>query len=241
MVRHLLATAEAEHQVKGGLLLDVIVRQGAAILQLLTSEDEALLVWGDALLVLDLGLHIVNGVGRLHLQGDGLASEGLDEDLHATTQAEDKVEGRLLLDVVVRQGAAILKLLTSEDEALLVRRDALLVLDLGLDIVDGVRGLDLQGDGLAGEGLHEDLHATTQAENQVEGGLLLDVVVSEGTSVLELLASEDEALLVRRDALLVLDLCLDVVDGVRGLHLEGDGLAGEGLDEDLHTTTQAEH
>ena len=31
-------------------------------------------------------------------------------------------------------------------------------LDLGLDILDGVGGLDLEGDGLAGEGLHEDLH-----------------------------------------------------------------------------------
>ena len=36
------------------------------------------------------------------------------------------------------------------------------------------------------------------------------------------------------DPLLVLDLSLDVLDGVRALDLEGDGLAGEGLDEDLH-------
>ena len=34
----------------------------------------------------------------------------------------------------------------------------LLVLDLGLDIVDGVRGLNLEGDGLAREGLYENLH-----------------------------------------------------------------------------------
>ena len=33
--------------------------------------------------------------------------------------------------------------------------------------------------------------------------------------------------------LLVLDLALHVVDGVRGLHLQGDGLAGQGLHEDL--------
>ncbi len=33
---------------------------------------------------------------------------------------------------------------------------------------------------------------------------------------------------------LTLNLGLDIVDGVRGLHLEGDGLAREGLDEDLH-------
>jgi hypothetical protein len=75
---------------------------------------------------------------------------GLDEDLHTTAQAEDEVERRLLLDVVIRQGAAILELLACEDQALLVRRDALLVLDLGLDIVDGVGRLHLQGDGLAG-------------------------------------------------------------------------------------------
>ena len=45
-----------------------------------------------------------------------------------------------------------------------------------------------------------------QAENKVKGALLLDVVVGERAAVLQLLASEDEALLVRRDALLVLDL-----------------------------------
>jgi hypothetical protein len=58
------------------------------------------------------------------------------------------VERGLLLDVVVGQGAAILQLLAGEDEALLVRRDAFLVLDLGLDIVDGVAALDLERDGL---------------------------------------------------------------------------------------------
>jgi hypothetical protein len=60
-----------------------------------------------------------------------------------------------LLDVVVGQGSAILELLTSEDQSLLVRGNALLVLDLGLDIVDRVGGLDLKGDGLARQGLHE--------------------------------------------------------------------------------------
>ena len=61
------------------------------------------------------------------------------------------MQGRLLLDVVVAQGAAVFKLLTSEDEALLIGRNAFLVLDLGLDVVDGIAGLDLKGDGLAGD------------------------------------------------------------------------------------------
>ena len=69
------------------------------------------------------------------------------------------MEGGLLLDIVVSQGAAVLKLLAGEDQALLVGRDALLVLDLGLDHVDGVRRLDLERDGLPRERLDEDLHA----------------------------------------------------------------------------------
>ena len=39
-----------------------------------------------------------------------------------------------------------------------VLRGVARTLDLGLDIVDGVRGLNLEGDGLAREGLNEDLH-----------------------------------------------------------------------------------
>lgn len=34
------------------------------------------------LLVLNLGLDIVNGIGRLDFEGDRLSRKGLDEDLH---------------------------------------------------------------------------------------------------------------------------------------------------------------
>ncbi|KAM0826488.1 hypothetical protein ACQ4PT_068836 [Festuca glaucescens] len=156
--RHLLTTTEPEHQVKGRLLLDVVVSKGPAVLQLLAGKDEALLVWRDALLILDLGLDVVDGVRRLHLKGDGLVSEGLDEDLHATPKTQDKVKGGLLLDVVVSKGLAVLQLFASKDEALLVRGDALLVLDLCLHVVNGGRGLHLKGDSLAGQSLHKDLH-----------------------------------------------------------------------------------
>jgi hypothetical protein len=56
---------------------------------------------------------------------------------------------------------------------------------------------------------------------------LLNVVIGKGTAVLQLLACEDEALLIRRDTLLVLDLALDVVDSVGGLNLEGNCLSGD--------------
>ncbi len=45
-------------------------------------------------------------------------------------------------DVVVGEGAAIFELLARKDEAPLVLRNALLVLDLGLDVLNRVRGLD---------------------------------------------------------------------------------------------------
>ena len=144
--------------MEGGFLLDVVVRKGAAVLKLLASKDETLLIGRDAFLILDLGLHVIDGVGGLNLEGDRLAGEGLDEDLHATTEAEDEMESGLLLDVVIRESTAVLELLASEDEALLIGRDALLVLDLGLHVVDSVGRLDLKGDGLAGKGLNKDLH-----------------------------------------------------------------------------------
>ena len=65
--------------MEGALLLNIVVRKSAAILKLLPSEDETLLVRGDALLVLNLRLHVVDGVGRFDFQRDRLASERLDE------------------------------------------------------------------------------------------------------------------------------------------------------------------
>ena len=144
--------------MKSGLLLDVVVGESAAVFKLLSGEDEALLIWGDAFLVLNFCLDVLNGVGGFDVQSDGLASESLDEDLHATSEAENQVESGLLLDVVVGEGSAVFELLASEDETLLIWGDAFLVLDLGLDVFDGVRGLDIESDGFSGKGLDENLH-----------------------------------------------------------------------------------
>jgi hypothetical protein len=220
--------------MEGRLLLNVVVRKSSAILELLTSEDESLLVRRDALLVLDLGLNVLDGVSGLDVEGNRLTGEGLDEDLHTTSKSEDQMEGGLLLDVVVRESSAVLELLASEDESLLIRGDTLLILDLGLDVLNGVSRLNIKSDGLTSQGLDEDLHTTSESQHKMESGLLLDVVVGEGSTVLELLTSEDKSLLIRRNTFLVLDLSLDILDGVGGLDVEGDSLAGEGLNEDLH-------
>merc|ERR1712169_131891 len=124
------------------------------------------------------------------------------------------MECSLLLDVVIAQGAAILQLFTSENKSLLVGWDTFLILDLRLNVIDGVGRLNLESDCLSGECLHKDLHTTTETEDQVKGGLLLDVVVGESTAIFELLSGKDQTLLVRGNALLVLNLRLDVVNGI---------------------------
>lgn len=86
----------------------------------------------------------------------GQSLEGGFNDTAAET--EDEVEGGFLLNIVVRQRTPVLQLLPGEDQPLLVRRDALLVLDLGLDVVDGVGGFDFEGDGFTRQGFDEDLH-----------------------------------------------------------------------------------
>merc|ERR1712100_226578 len=108
----------------------------------------------------------------------------------STSESEHQVEGRLLLDVVVRKSSAVFELLSGEDQSLLIWRDALLVLDLGLDVFDGVSWLDIKGDGLASKSLHEDLHTSSESQDQVESGLLLDVVIRESSAIFELLTSK---------------------------------------------------
>merc|ERR1712012_495098 len=140
------------NQMQSGFLLDVVVREGAAIFKLFTSKDQPLLVWGNAFLVLDLSLDIFNGVRWFNLKSDSLASQGLDKNLHTTSQSEYQVQSGLLLDVVVREGAAILKLLTSKDQPLLIWGNTFLVLDLCFNVLNGVRRLNLKCNGFASQG-----------------------------------------------------------------------------------------
>lgn len=60
------------------------------------------------------------------------------------------MQGRLLLDVVVREGSAVFELLSGENQSLLVRWDAFLILDLRLDVINGIGRFNFQGNGLAG-------------------------------------------------------------------------------------------
>lgn len=65
-----------------------------------------------------------------------------------------------------------------------------------------------------GVGLLLALLTTTKSQHQVQSGLLLDVVIRKSTSIFELLSSEDQTLLIRRNSFLVLDLLLNILNGI---------------------------
>ncbi len=66
-------TSHAQRQVQRALPLDAVVGEGAAVLQLLPREHEALPTGRNALLVLYLGFDVADSVAGLNLEGDGLA------------------------------------------------------------------------------------------------------------------------------------------------------------------------
>jgi len=67
--------------------------------------------------------------------------------LSSSTKTKDQVQGRFLLDVVITQGTSIFQLLTSKDQTLLIWWNTFLILNLSLDIVNGIRRLNIQCDG----------------------------------------------------------------------------------------------
>ena len=75
------------------------------------------------------------------------------------------MQSGFLQDVVIGQVAALLEVTLIEGQPLLIWGNAFLVLNFGLDTFDGVRRVDLQGDGLAGESLDKDFHWKHQVQS----------------------------------------------------------------------------
>ena len=87
----------------------------------------------------------------------------------------------------------------------------------------------------SGISLHRvaEVAAAQQPRHHFQRAALPNAVVGESTTIMQLLARVHQALLVEGFALLVSDSCLDAVDGVCGLGLDGDCLACDGPDEEL--------
>merc|ERR1719198_204439 len=123
-----------------------------------------LLLWSDVTPMTALSLSAVDSLwweSYIALSADlllafELSSEGskswFDLNLTHTTssESENQVKSRLLLDVVIGEGSSILKLLTGEDESLLIWWNTFFILNFGFDVLDGVGWLDIESNCLTG-------------------------------------------------------------------------------------------
>lgn len=139
----------------------------------------------------------------------------------------------------------------------MVRGNTFLVLNFRLYVVDSIGRFNLESDGFAGQGLDKYLHTPAETEDEMKCGLLLnittrgvskeirlayrhDLLVRKSAPVFELLAGEDQPLLVRGNTLLVLYLRLYVINSIGRLDFESDSLARQGLDKNLHATAETQ-
>ena len=65
----------------------------------------------------------------------------------------------------------------------MIRRDASLVLNLGLELVYLVVGIEFQRDVLAGRSLHKDLYTPAEAKHEVQGAIFVDIVFRKAAVV----------------------------------------------------------
>ena len=68
-------------------------------------------------------------------------------------------------------------------------------------------------------------HSSSHLEEHFDGGGLADSAGADGLRVVQLLSSENKALVVVVDVFLLLDHLLDVLHGLRGLNLKRDGVS----------------
>jgi hypothetical protein len=78
------------------------------------------------------------------------------------------------------------------------------------------------------------LDPSSKSEYEMKSRLLRNIVISQRTTVLKLLARKNQTLLIRGNALLVLNLALDSLNIITRFYVECNGLARKCLDEDLH-------
>ena len=82
------------------------------------------------------------------------------------------MQGAFLLDIIIRQSAAVLQKSAAEIQVLLIRRSTFLILDLLLDIIDAVAAFHLQGQRVfpaQGAAIHINWHGMGGGEQHGQG------------------------------------------------------------------------
>merc|ERR1711937_416380 len=161
-----------------------------------------------------------------YIQSNSFTSQSFDENLHSTTtsKSKDKMESRFLLDIIISKSSTIFQLLTSKDQTLLVRRNTFLILNFLLDILNGITGFNIQSNSFTSQCLHKNLHTTTtsKSKDKMESRFFLDIVICKSSTIFQLLTSENQTLLVRRNTFLVLDLLLDIFNCVTRFNIQSN-------------------
>jgi hypothetical protein len=75
------------------------------------------------------------------------------------------MDSGFLLDVIIRKGSVVFKLLSGEDKSLLIWGDSFLVLDFSFNVVNGICWFNIKSDCLSSESFHEDLHSSSKSED----------------------------------------------------------------------------
>jgi hypothetical protein len=142
------------------------------------------------------------------------------------------------VNIVIGQSITVFERLVIKNETLFIGRNAFLVMNLGLDVLNRVVGLDVERKRFVRAHLDVNLSTytgTTATQDEFQGGLVRNIVIGQSMTVFELLFSKNEKLLIWRNAFLVFNLGLDALNGVGGLDVERQSIATERLDENLST------
>jgi hypothetical protein len=78
----LSSSSQTKQKIQCGLLLNVIVKRSAVVFQLLTREDQTLLVRRDTFLILNFLFDVIDSIELLDIKSDGRTSKCLHKDLH---------------------------------------------------------------------------------------------------------------------------------------------------------------
>jgi hypothetical protein len=149
--------------VKGRFLLNIVVREGSSVFQLFSCKNKSLLIGGNSFLILDLGFNVFNGIRGFDFQSDSLSSKSFNENLHSSSQSKDQMESGFLLNVIIGEGSSVFQLFSGKNKSLLIGGNSFFVLDLGLDVFNGIRGFDFQSDSLSSKSFNKNLHSSSQS------------------------------------------------------------------------------